>query len=119
MIRFWEGIGPFELLKDIRFPDPISLHMESFHTAHQWKEENDCFTIEIELPGVKKEETILNAQNETLRLEYTKNEKKHSKYIILPKNVNADEITAIQIDGVISITAPKADAVKSKTIKIS
>ena len=95
--------------------------------------ENDM-VLTMDLPGVSAEHLEIEALNDELviRGERTRpelsegsrwalNERAFGKFerrVHLPKNVDADAITASMDDGVLSLIIPKPEALKPKTISI-
>lgn len=98
------------------------------------------YTVELEIPGVKKEDIVLNFEDKMLNISGEKksnkveieevgndlvaNKKeryfgKFSRKIAFALAVKQDEITAKFEDGILFVTLPKADEVKPKNITIS
>jgi HSP20 family protein len=92
-------------------------------------EEEKSFRIELYVPGFSKEEVKMNVQKNILTIQSVKSEsqEKKSNYLSrefgtrnferrfsLPKNVNADEISAAFNNGILEITLPKKEEVVEK-----
>ena len=95
--------------------------------------END-FSIEISVPGLKKDDIKIELENDILKIssdiadkkEEEKNGYYRKEYYIsnfercftLPKNANKIDISASMIDGILNITIPKLKEQKTDNIKI-
>jgi len=98
-------------------------------------EDKEGYTIEVELPGMKREEIEVTLQNDSLvisgerKSEILKEETavhrqeryfgKFSRALTFPTAVAGDKVKASYKDGVLSITLPKADEAKPKQITVS
>ncbi|WP_456323668.1 Hsp20/alpha crystallin family protein [Hydrogenimonas sp.] len=89
------------------------------------REDKDAYVVEVDLPGVKKEDIKVNIDPEKRTLtisgerkfkeevkkdDYYKIESSYGKFMrtfALPENVDADNIDAKTEDGVLTITIPK------------
>ena len=98
--------------------------------------ENDKeYAIEIPLAGVKKEEVSIDVENNFLTIRAERKEKKdinyykkqsyfgmYEKSMVLPDNVNSNDIAASMNDGILKITIPKIEnnpKLNKKMIEIS
>jgi HSP20 family protein len=97
-------------------------------------QDKDNVIVETEIPGVKSEDVDITVENDVLTISGNKQEKKEvkredyyrkemrcgsfSRSVILPMQVKSSEAKANFKDGVLKITLPKADEIKSKKIKI-
>ena len=111
------------------------------HRDGTWKpavdvvEEKDKFTLEIDLPGLTKEDFKLTVDQGILTIS---GERKHTttedenlyrnlerpggtfeRSFKLPENVNAEKIEASYIDGVLKLELVKKEEAKPRTIKIA
>jgi HSP20 family protein len=98
-------------------------------------ETKDKVMVEADLPGLKKEDVKISVQDDTLIIKGEKKQKKEEKeadyhrversygsffrLIPLPTSVKRDQVKANYKDGVLKITMPKTEEVKSKEIPIS
>ncbi|WP_457748056.1 Hsp20/alpha crystallin family protein [Sulfurimonas sp.] len=103
--------------------------------ANLAKHKNDTFTIEIDLPGVKKEDIELKVEDDYLTvtaLRRYKNEVKEDDYylcesnfgvisrsFVLSDNIDRDKIKAKYEDGRLYLTLEKVESKKTKSISIS
>ena len=98
------------------------------------KEDNEKFTITAILPGLKPDEIDIQILDKKVSLkgEFKNTFKENSTYIIrerpsdkfnrtvtLPDLLNASKAEAKMENGILSLSIPKSDEAKSKTIKIS
>ncbi|MBM9438414.1 Hsp20/alpha crystallin family protein [Actinacidiphila bryophytorum] len=96
-------------------------------------EKDDAYVVEAELPGITREDINVEFSERELRVigEYKEREREgvlrrstrrtgHFEYrAVLPTDVKADGITASLTDGVLTVTAPKAEATKPQHIEIT
>jgi HSP20 family protein len=93
----------------------------------------DQYTVNAELPGLKKEEIEISLNGDTLtisgeRKQETKSEEgsrterffgKFQRNVILPVPVNAEKVSATYKDGILTVVLPKAEEAKPKQIPVS
>ena len=111
------------------------------HRADIWKpavdvvEEKDKFTLEIDLPGLTKEDFKLTVNQGVLTISGERKSKTSEdenlyrnlerpggtfeRSFKLPENVNAEKIEASYIDGVLKLELVKKEEAKPRTIKIA
>jgi HSP20 family protein len=99
------------------------------------QETDDAYRIQVELPGLSKEDVQITLENSVLRLsgerkfeKDTKKENYHriertygtfSRSFALPTQVSSDKVEAKFEDGVLSIVVPKAEQAKPRRIAIA
>ncbi len=99
------------------------------------RETEDAYFIEIDLPGVKKDDIEIDVKDNVLTVSgerkvkeemkeenYYKIESRYGKFtrsFTLPKNVNIDKISANSENGVLEIKIPKLEEVKKEPKKIA
>ena len=102
------------------------------------RETNEAFVVEAELPGMSKgdvdvtfEDSVLTISGErTFEDEGDEGEEKNyrrierrygsfSRSFTLPREVNGDAVKAAFKDGLLTVTVPKKEQVKPRTIKIN
>ena len=121
-------------LFDDAFTRPLSLRDAWSVPAIDMYQTDDDIVVKAALPGIKPDEVQINVTGEVLTLKgETKqaNETKEKAYhireqrwgafersIVLPTEVVADKAKADFENGVLTITLPKAEEVKPKTISI-
>ncbi|HSD64093.1 MAG TPA: Hsp20/alpha crystallin family protein [Ignavibacteriaceae bacterium] len=97
-------------------------------------EDDNNFTLKLDLPGVKKEDVKINYENGQLSISGERkqeHEKKNSKYhrversygryfrsFNLPSKIQEDKIDAEFKDGQLTITVPKSEDAKPKQIEV-
>ena len=101
--------------------------------SHDVVENDDEFIIEMELAGVKKEDIIIDTENDVLTIEAERKKDEELKYsrretyvgklkrsFVLPDNVDAEAIKASLSEGILSVTIPKAvdETKKKKQIEV-
>jgi len=115
------------------FDAPFSLLGEKAWPAIDVAEKDDAIVIRAEVPGCKPEDIDVSVNGNTLTLSGEKKETREAngdgyyhmestygsfrRDIPLPAEVDPDKIEAVVKDGVLSITAPKAE--KNKAVKVS
>lgn len=98
------------------------------------KHSSDTYDIEIDLPGVKKEDIELKIEDEYLTVNATRKAKKEvkeddyylresnfgliSRSFILPKDIDREKISAHLEDGRLYITLEKEESRKARNISI-
>ncbi|MBD0399809.1 Hsp20/alpha crystallin family protein [Flammeovirga sp. EKP202] len=98
------------------------------------KEYAEGFTVEIVIPGIKKEDVEIAIEQNKLVVTYkhTEIEQEGVKYLkrefvgkdfkrsfTLPNNINVEGINASYDDGILSVVLPKNAPAEKKTIEIS
>jgi HSP20 family protein len=98
-------------------------------------ENGDSLVLKAELPGINPDDVEIRVEDNTL---YLKGERKFEKEVkeqnyhrvertygtftrtfTLPNSVDADKVAANYKDGVLTLTMPKKEEAKPKTIKIN
>jgi HSP20 family protein len=133
---------PFKELKEFenRFTDVFKLGSEdtlsSFAPAVNTREGEYAYHVEVDLPGVKKEDIHIDiSENNVLTIsgerktksevdqkEYYKFESSYGKFtrsFTLPSNADVENITANSEDAVLEVVIPKVKEEKSASRKIS
>jgi HSP20 family protein len=98
------------------------------------KEDTNNFIVSAELPGLKREDIQVEIENNTLMIKgerkFEKKEEKENYHFVersygsfyrsftLPKNVDAEKISAEYKDGVLHVTLPKREEVKPKKVEV-
>ncbi len=94
----------------------------------------DAVVVKATLPGVKPEDVSIDITGETLTIkgetkaeqevkkeDYLYQERRYgafSRTVVLPSGLKPDKAEATMEDGVLTLTIPKAEEVKSKAIKV-
>ncbi len=97
-------------------------------------ETQDGFTFQMPVPGVKPEDIEITTQQDTVtlkwetRVEVPENATTHwhgfqssqfQQTFTLPSPINADRVEASINDGILTLTLPKAEHAKARSIKVS
>ncbi len=105
-----------------------------FYPAINTREADDAYYVEIDLPGVKKDEVDINVEDNVLcisgKRDIKKEQKEENYYKIessygtfarsftLPQKIDVDKIKATSKNGVLEVCIPKQDESKNKSKKI-
>ena len=97
-------------------------------------EREDAILVSVEVPGMKPEEIDLSVHGNLLTVSgekkesaekkekgYYRSERRYGSFrrdITLPADVDAEKVDAVCRDGVLTITLPKVEHAKIKTIKV-
>ncbi len=141
----WEPFRELTTMRDVmdRFFDEPFLRLptlwERDSTAAQplaldLVEETDKYIVKASVPGVKPEDVEVTLNNNVLTIKgetKEENEKKEGEYhmrerrygsfyrsVTLPANVKAEKIEAVNENGVLTLTLPKAEEAKPKRIAV-
>ncbi|MBX3011580.1 MAG: Hsp20/alpha crystallin family protein [Caldilineaceae bacterium] len=107
---------------------------EGYSLALDVAEQNDKYIVKASVPGIKPEDVeitltdnVLTIKGETKTETETQEENYHlrerrfgsfMRSIALPNTIDADKIEAVNENGVLTLTLPKAEAVKPKRIEV-
>lgn len=108
------------------------LAIEGFTPLADVEETDDAFVVEVELPGVKKDEVSIEVSGRRLSVRGERKERdragvlRHHERIVgsfcyevlLPDEIDADKIDASLVEGVLTITAPKTKGARAKKIEL-
>ena len=126
---------PFKELKDLgrKFQDITGefedrFNITSFKPAVNTREDDKTYYIEVDLPGIKKEDITIdihdnvitisgerNHKEETEKEDYYMYESSYGKFersFTLPENVSEDDIKASNSNGVLEVIIPKSEGRK-------
>jgi HSP20 family protein len=120
-------LDPFFQMKPFSFNFDNKMNIEM-------KENDNEFIVNAELPGINKTNIDVTIENSILSITAEKNEVKEenttkvhiserkfgkiSRTVLIPKNVNIENIKAKYLDGILTITIPKETVSVSKSLKI-
>ena len=89
------------------------------------QEDEQHFTLKLELPGIKKDDLELSLDKAVLTVsakskseDGTKHTVSFTRSFTLSESIQQDKIAATLEDGVLSVTLPKAEVAKPRQIKI-
>jgi HSP20 family protein len=99
------------------------------------QEDKDNFRVRVELPGLKREDidvslddgaVVISGERKTEMVaegtEVHRQERYYGKFsraLTLPSAIAGDKVTAAYKDGILTVTLPKAEEAKPKTIAVS
>ena len=99
------------------------------------QEDKDNFRVRVELPGLKREDidvslddgaVVISGERKTETVaegtEMHRQERYYGKFsraLTLPSAIAGDKVTAAYKDGILTVTLPKAEEAKPKTITVS
>lgn len=99
----------------------------SGHIATDVLEDENNFYARFEVPGIKKEDVKVDLNDRLLTISAEKKEKRgdgessssYTRSISVPDSVNAETIAARLEDGVLTVTLPKSEERKPRTIQVA
>jgi len=133
----WTPVNPVNLFNefDRLFERPLASSASELSIALDVAESNDTYLVKATVPGINPddleitlEDDVLTLKGEILRDEEVEEAKYHvrerrygsfSRSIRFPVAVNGDAVEATYNNGILSLSIPKAEAVKPKRIAIS
>jgi HSP20 family protein len=124
----------FSDIMDEFFSDAVATRQNTFAPSIDISETDKQYMIDVEVPGMKKDDIDLNIENNTLTISgERKFEKKEdnkqyhrveshygsfSRSFTLPDNVKVDSISATYNNGILNVTVDKSEQQMKKQIKI-
>ncbi|WP_199432882.1 Hsp20/alpha crystallin family protein [Qaidamihabitans albus] len=96
-------------------------------------ETDGAYLVDVELPGVKREDVTVDLTGRELTINGERKEKERQGWfrhrtrrtgqfhysVTLPHDVDADRIDATLADGILTVRAPKSDAAKPRRITVT
>jgi HSP20 family protein len=126
------GLGRLTTLQDQL--DQLFEVQRAWAPALDVAEDKDGFRVRLELPGLKREEIDVSLEDGVLTITGERKAEtpqdgstihrqerhygKFSRTLTLPSEVVADKVTAAYKDGILTVTLPKAEAAKPKSIAV-
>lgn len=135
-----QALQPSDLLRDfmnLHFPffPKEKAGMNHWSPALDVHDDQDAFTVNLEAPGLKKEDFEISYHDGVLSIagerrqekeakekNYFRRERSHGRFtrsVSLPAEIKADDIAATYKDGILTVTLPKAEEAKPKHIKVN
>ena len=108
------------------------LGLEGFTPLADVEETDDSFLVEVELPGVKKDEVNIEVSGRRLSVRGERKQRERAGVlrrnervlgsfcyeVLLPDEIDVDKIDASLAEGVLTITAPKTKGARAKKIEL-
>jgi HSP20 family protein len=137
----WEPLREMESLRDAMermfeersFRPPVPFWGSESLPVDMW-ETDDNVMVKTAIPGIKPEEIDISVTGDTLtiraetkeeeevkRENYLRRERRYGSYcrsVTLPGGLETDEADADYTDGILTLTIPKSEEVKPKSIKV-
>ena len=95
---------------------------------YRWNETEDSYSIDIVMPGITKKDIDLSFKNEMLTIKCSKEVSEKDKNFLgvkteqsfrnFPSGIDSTNISAEMVDGILTVTLPKREADKPKSIEI-
>jgi HSP20 family protein len=98
------------------------------------REQNDAYLVEVELPGLSKDDVKITMENNILTVQGEKKQEKEEKRgnyhrtervygsfqrsFTLPSSVKNEKIEAQYKNGILTVTLPKVEEAKPKAIEV-
>ena len=109
--------------------DPWTAGLEQRpQNKYRWDETEDAYMIDIVMPGMTKKDIDITFKNEMLSIKCTKEVSEKAQRFLgvkteqsfknFPSTIDSNNISAEMGDGVLTITLPKRESDKPKTIDI-
>jgi len=111
-----------------------SLVPTAWSPATDITEESDAFVVNVELPGLGKQDVKITMENGTLTIKGEKKQEKESKNpnyhrversygafqrsFVLPATVVAEKVDASFADGILTVRLPKAEEARAKAVDV-
>jgi len=130
----WPSFGRLANLQD-ELDRLFETPLQAWAPALDVHEDKDKFTVNLEVPGLKREDINVHLEDGSLvisgeRKEETTSEGtevhrqeryygKFSRALTLPTAVAADKVSAAYKDGILTVTLPKAEEAKPKQIDVN
>lgn len=102
--------------------DPVFSEDSNLRTQSHVEETEKGFYVQLDAPGVKKEDVRISIEGQILLVEAERKGRVAGvlkKRFSLPDDVSVDQIAAQMNDGVLEIVLPKKEASRPKTIPVS
>lgn len=135
------GTTPLERELSRFFSDVFPVRESGESVVQGWRpsvdvhENGDAYTVEVELPGLSREDVSVTFQDGVLKIEGERNRQEESedgnvhrrerfygrfsRSFSFPGHVDSETISARQQDGVLTVIVPKAEQAKPRQIEIS
>lgn len=123
-----------DLLSNFWGPTPTTWLSSNLSPAVDLSEQENAFVIKVDAPGLEAKDLNVQVHGNTVSVSGQRQEEKESKdktyyrmerrqgsfsrSVNLPCNINEDEVAAEYVNGVLTLTLPKAESSKAKKISV-
>jgi len=128
--RFHRQLGSF--LDDFRMPDLLGDGLRAFTPLADVEETTDAYLVEIELPGVKRDDVDIEVAGRRVTVHGERKEKERVGFlrtrertvgrfhyeVTLPGDVDEDHVDASLDEGVLTVRLPKPESQRPRRIEI-
>ena len=119
----------FDIFDNFFNLDPWTSGTETYaKNKYRWDETDEAYKLDMVMPGITKRDIDITFKNETLSIKCNKEvSEKDQKFLgfrteqtfkNFPNTIDSSNISAEMSDGVLTITLPKRESDKPKTIEI-
>lgn len=84
----------------------------------EWFEDDDHYYARVEIPGVKREDLSVDAEDGLVRFAFEKNDERFEQVLRCPEGIDVTKVGARLADGVLELTLPKAAEKKPVRVEI-
>jgi len=113
-MRFWDNFDSLFQTNDRLFQSGF------FQTDGETiKEEDDKFTVSVDLPGVEEAAIEVTVDNHRLRVASERNGQKSSRAFRLGEGIDEEHVSAVYKHGVLTVALPKLAKAQPRRIELS
>ncbi|MEM8549186.1 MAG: Hsp20/alpha crystallin family protein [Verrucomicrobiota bacterium] len=120
-----EALRQFDQLFDLGYNTRTS-HSHAGAPSADFFTDGDNYVVQVELPGVKKDDVKLAFEKDVLSLSAKRSRgegddqqvTRYHRSIRVPEQINGGNISASFQDGILTVTLPKAEQAKARQIDI-
>lgn len=114
------------------WPPPVLRDAEGFVPLADLEETDEAYVVELELPGVRKKDVTVEVAGRRLSVTGERKERERAGIlrrrtrsvggftydVVLPGDIDEDAISADLLDGVLTVTVPKAESERRRSRRI-
>lgn len=105
-------------LLDLYFPSRFASNSRYDYVFYPTKDDKNLYKLELELPGVKKENVKVTVEDNKLKIKANKKGKDYESSVLLPKTLDSNSCQAKLEDGILSITMSAATPKQLKDVLV-
>ena len=107
-------------LLDNFFDDTFAIRrMNEMKNPNEVTHDDDGATIKLKVPGFNKKSIDISVDSETLTIEGKTDDDSFVKRYSIDNKINLDDIDAIVVDGLLTLSVPYKAEVKPRKIKVN